>query len=65
MTYNFIICKNGTKDEVYKDFTTSQGKKRAIERAQIFLDRYGRTEHYAVITSFDWTRGHRAIGIIR
>lgn len=65
MTYNFIICKNGTTEKVYKDNTTSQGKKQAVENALKALDRYGRTEHYAVITSFDWTKGYRMNSIIR
>lgn len=33
MTYNFIIYKNGTTEKVYKDNTTSQGKKQAVENA--------------------------------
>lgn len=65
MTYNYIIVEKETNQEIYTDYTTSQTKKRAVENALEHLEIYGRASHYAIITSFDWQRGNRRIGVIR
>lgn len=64
MDYNYTIYDKASNDEIYKDRTTLRGKQATIADATRRIQAIGTKNCYAIITSFDWRRGVKAVGRI-
>ena len=68
MDYRFKIYEKttNTESEKYKSvgYYTSLSKQKAIEYAVDWLKKHDINTYYAILYSFDWSRGNRAVGKI-
>ena len=69
MDYGFRIYEKETNN-IADNFRnlgnyTGLSKKKAIDYAIETLNKIGKEKYFAVITAFDWAKGHRNIGAIK